>query len=372
MTKKPLKVVHVPYSTRNPYQRLLGDNLEKLGVKIEGAQGHHLLHISFLNTTLLSILIRHRRPDIIHLHWHHSLLIEKRSRLKTVFKSIVSLLQLIFLKLLGIKLVWTVHNLKMHENIHRDLEKRFTKILAQLSDVIIAHCQTAKAEISKEFNIRKDHKIAVIPHGNFIDYYPNSISREEARNKLNLSGSKMTFLFLGEVRYYKGVLELIDAFQSLDSENVQLIIAGKPHDDKIADEIKARINGRKHVHTILKFIPDDELQVYINASDIMVYPYRDIFTSGGILLAMSFGKPVIAPCMGSITESLDNDGSFLYSSEEKDGLFESIKRSSESKGDLKKMGEQNFYLAKQFEWCDIARLTYDSYVKCMQENTDSQ
>ena len=136
----------------------------------------------------------------------------------------------------------------------------------------------------------------------------------------------MTFLFLGEVRYYKGVLELIDAFQLLDSENVQLIIAGRPYNNKIVDEIKTRINGRKHIHAILKFIPDDELQIYINASDIMVYPYRDIFTSGGILLAMSFGKPIIAPCIGCITDTLDNDGSFLYDPEQQDGLLRAMRK----------------------------------------------
>ena len=186
----PFKVVHVPYSTRNPYQKLLGDNLEKLGLKIIGAQSHHLFHISFLNTTFLTILIKYWKPDIIHLHWHHSFLIETRSRFKTVVKSIISLLQILFLKLLRVKLVWTVHNLKMHENTHRDLEKSFTRILAQLSDVIIAHCQTAKAKYQKNLISEKTQKIVIIPHGNYIDYYPNSISKEKARNKLNLSRIK--------------------------------------------------------------------------------------------------------------------------------------------------------------------------------------
>ena len=102
----------------------------------------------------------------------------------------------------------------------------------------------------------------------------------------------------------------------------------------------------------------------------MVYPYRDIFTSGGILLAMSFGKPIIAPCMACITETLDNDGSFLYDFKERDGLLKAIKRALASKRDLKKMGEQNFSLAKQLEWSDIARLTNRAYVQCMKKNTN--
>lgn len=362
MKKKSLKVVHVPYSKRNPYQRLLGDNLKELGLKIIGEQIRYLYHISFFNITFLSILFRHWKPDIIHLHWQHPFLLEKSSRFKTVIKSIVSLLQIVFLKLLRVKLVWTVHNLKSHENTHRDLELSFTRVLARLSDVIIVHSKNAKREISKEFNIKKNHKINIIPHGNFIDCYPNLISQEEARNRLNLSNSKLIFLLLGEVRYYKGVLELIDAFQSLSDENIELIIAGKPHDTTIVDEIKTRINGNKNVHTIFNFIPDDELQIYINASDIMLYPYRDIFTSGGILLAMSFGKPIIAPRLGSISNILDSSGAFLYNPEDKNGLSRALKKAIVIKDKTPIMGEYNFELAKRFAWHEIALQTYQAYI----------
>lgn len=362
-TARSIKVVHVPYSKRNPYQKRLGDSLKKLGVKIEGVQGHNLCDISFINITLFDILIKYWRLHIIHLHWHHSLFLVKPSRFKTIIKSTISLLQLLFVRMAGVKLVWTVHNLTNHEDTHQNLEKIFTKILARLSDGIIVHCETAKKEICRALDIRKKEKICIIPHGNFIGCYENTISQEKARNQLNLSNSKITFLFLGEVRYYKGVLELIDAFKCLDCKSAQLIIAGKPYNKQISEEIQRMINGNKNIRTVLEFIYDNDLQKYINATDIMVFPYRHIFTSGGILLAMSFDKPIIAPRLGCITDTLDSLGSVLYDSSEKGGLLKAMEKAISSKDEIRKMGNHNLELAKRADWKVIAEITSDIYRK---------
>lgn len=363
MDIESFKVIHVPFTKKVPYQKLLGDALIALGLRIEGAQTHNLFHISFLNISFFEIFVRYRKPDIIHLHWQHSFLLEARSRFKTVIKASISIIQLILLKFLGVKLVWTVHNLLSHERTYCGLEKRFTRILAQLCDVIIAHCHNAKKEISARLNISEDSKIIVIPQGNYIDYYPNTLSQEEAKNQLSISKSEFTILFFGEVRYYKGVLELIDAFQLLNSESAQLLIVGDPYNNEIVEEIKIRINGNRRIHTIFKFIPDDELQKYINASDILVYPYRDIFTSGGIILSMSFGKPIIAPCIGYVAETLDHDGSFLYDPKAKDGLLTAIRKAYASKSEFQRMGKHNLYLAKELNWDEIAKSTRKAYLQ---------
>jgi len=56
----------------------------------------------------------------------------------------------------------------------------------------------------------------------------------------------------------------------------------------------------KRIKVFLDFIPDNDIQIYMNAADIIVLPYLDILNSGVAILAMSFGKPVIAPRTGSI------------------------------------------------------------------------
>jgi len=103
----------------------------------------------------------------------------------------------------------------------------------------------------------------------------------------------------------------------------------------------------------------------MNAADVIVLPFKDILTSGSVILAMSFGKPIIAPTIGCVPDVLDIEGSFLYNALEKDGLVNAMRRVFNS--DIIKMGNHNFELAKQFEWDKIAKKTYEIYCECLKK-----
>ena len=68
--------------------------------------------------------------------------------------------------------------------------------------------------------------VVVVPHGNYIERYPNHISRQEALQQLDLPGGEFVYLFLGLLRPYKGVEDLIDAFNKLAPPTGRLLIVG--------------------------------------------------------------------------------------------------------------------------------------------------
>jgi glycosyltransferase involved in cell wall biosynthesis len=53
-----------------------------------------------------------------------------------------------------------------------------------------------------------------------------------------------------------------------------------------------------------KFIPDEEMETYLKAADVLVLPYKDIFQSGVLFLGYSFGLPVIVTDVGSFREEI--------------------------------------------------------------------
>ena len=65
--------------------------------------------------------------------------------------------------------------------------------------------------------------------------------------------------------------------------------------------------------------------------------------------------------MGCIPDTLDDEGSILYNSEERDGIFRAMRKGLALKEALQGMGKHNFSLGKQFEWSDIAEMTYQVY-----------
>lgn len=331
---------------------------------VKGTTVRHIFNISYLNLSMLTLLFNNWKPDIVHLHWQSGFLYVDGSRLKTLAKALLFVLQLRIIRLLGIRLVWTVHNLKRHEDTFRDLETRFTDKLANMSNGIIVHCQTGKDEVQKRIGKKNDNRITIIPHGHFIDYYPNKITREAARHKFHLKPSDFTYLFLGELRYYKGVLDVVDAFKALNNEKTRLIIAGRPHNKQIRDKVNQKSVEIKNIITHYRFVPDQELQDYINASDAMVFPYRDIFTSGGIFLALTFGKPIIAPALGCISDTLLASPNFIYDATNNNGLTDAMLTALGS-NDLRDIGRYNRELADQFGWQEIAKKTTALYRRCL-------
>lgn len=358
---KSYRVLHIPYN-RTPYQRLLLDNLKVFDLDVE--YGRIVTFPPFGDISLLVNLLTGHGVDIIHIHWQHKFLLG-RNKMRTILRSLSFITQVLLMKTLGKKVIWTVHNIKNHEKRHEKLEVFFSTILAHCVDAIIVHCEFARCKVREIYKIRNKKKIAVIPHGSYLDVYKNSVSIDKARKYLNLSSSDLTFLLFGNIRPYKGVLELIHSFRRLDAEHAKLIIAGKPEDKRLYRVLKEEVRDDSSIRMIPRFISDDEIQTFMNATDVLVLPYREILTSGAAMLGISFGKAIIAPRIGCLSDTLDNSGSFLYDSKEEHALLNAMKDALFSRGKLREMGNYNFTLAEKFNWQDIAASTYEVYRSCL-------
>ena len=356
------RVIHLP-AYRDPYQESLLDNLKAIDIDVK--YGKSFVSISVIDISILHNIFKQFKFHIIHLHWQHPFLITD-SKFGTIVKASLFIGQLVIAKVLGVKIVWTVHNITDHENKYNELELLFCKILAHCVDAIIVHCRAAKCNIKSVYKIKKKDNIFIIPHGNFLNYFRNTVSQSEARNQLKISSRDLTFLFLGLIRPYKGVLELIDSFQKLDVSPAKLIIAGKVPNEQLADRICKKAMGKVNIRLLFGHIPDDEIQNYMNAANIFVLPYRDILTSGGVLTGMSFGKAIISPNIGCIPEVLDSSGGFFYDPDERDGLLIALKQATKvSRARILEMGNYNLERAKKLNWRDIAMSTCRVYEFCL-------
>lgn len=352
-----MRALFLPDGTKsNPYQRELAQALERYDVHVTLGNGVSRLPI-------LGAIRAHGKPDVLHLHWTHGFMVADSSA-KTIIKAFRFLVELFIVRCLGIKIVWTVHNLLEHERRHPRLELFFNRILIRFYDQLIVHCSFAQEAVIQTYRLpdRLKSKISVIPHGHYIDSYENQITQEQARTKLGLGKEDIAFLYFGQIRPYKGVPQLIDAFQKLKSLRARLLIVGKPVNEAIRAELMARSQSDDRIRAFLKFVPDEEVQLYMNAADVMVLPYQDILTSGGALLAMSFGKAVIIPNIGCVPEVLDSQGGFLYDPNEGKGLLKAMERALEA--DLAAMGQHNFDRAKDLDWDGIAQKTVEVYRRC--------
>ena len=198
--------------------------------------------------------------------------------------------------------------------------------------------------------------------GNYTKYYKNFISRDDARNKLSIPQDTFIFLHFGRVKEYKGIDILIKSFQKIKrNEDKKLLIVGSLPDKQYGTYLKKIAEKNNNIHFVFRYISDEKIQQYMNASDIVVTPYKEILNSGEIILALGFGKPIIAPNIGCISEIIDKEGSFLYNLNEKNALKKALEDGINNKDNLEKMGTHNLKLAEKLDWKVVGEKTKQIY-----------
>jgi len=298
-----IDVLFLPdYSRDNPYQKILQSVLSDLGATVRFGQIYRGL-------PLLYPVIKHGKPQIVHIHWTNPFWLDPRLSVSILAGSRL-IAELYILQRLNIKIVWTIHNLHNHERQFTALEHRVNRTICGIVDQIIVHCEHARELVIDTYKISPGiaSKIAVIPHGHFIDIYANTVNRLEARIHLGLGQKELVFLYFGKIRDYKGVPELIFNFKQFKVPDAKLLIVGQPDDRAIRTKIEHLSDQSKNVAFYPDFIPNADIQNFMNAADILVLPFQDILTSSTVILAMSFGKPIIAPRLGCVAELLEEHG----------------------------------------------------------------
>jgi len=178
------------------------------------------------------------------------------------------------------------------------------RFLVRRASLYVAHSESDRRLIAAKYRI-PDERVHVIPHGLYDQYEP--ISKEEARKKLGLDGDYVILSF-GLIRPYKGIPNLIKAFDSLPEDvagRSRLLIAGEIWED--GEAVTQAINGCKYKERITlvdSYIPDDSIPLYFNASDVVALPYLRASQSGVAHIAMAFGKPIVVSKVGGLEESM--------------------------------------------------------------------
>ncbi|MDA0747144.1 MAG: glycosyltransferase [bacterium] len=333
----------------NPYGALLAQAMEKLGVELVSGYAEDL------NEAWLEE--NRGRVDVLHLHWPHYLY-TKPDLNDTIARCTELIGHLSRARMLGYKVVWTVHNLYPHESVNRDLDRLARLALVSLASSLIVHCDYARRCVREQFY--REEGVFTVPHGHFMDAYPNTVSRADARGRLGLSEAQFVYLFFGNIRPYKGVERLIDTFCDLPGEDLALVMAVKdtsPYSIELIGRARAA-DPRIRVFTE-QFFPVEDFQVYLNAADVVVLPFVDILTSGSAVTAMSFGRPVIVPEIGCLPELVDETLGILYDAKAPGALAEAMVEMRSR--DLEACSRAAYERAVSLDWSKIAHLTLEAY-----------
>jgi glycosyltransferase involved in cell wall biosynthesis len=293
----------------NPYQALLAKALTELGQIVEVKR--------IVNNTLPFHLLQScTGADILHLHWIAGLY-EGKTKLRFIVRTLFFLVTIMILRLKRIGVGLTLHNLVPHDAQNRSFHIIARRFILLFCRFVIVHSEPARRKAAEYFG--NYNKMVVVPHGHYQGYYLNRVSKAEARNILNIPINAKLLLFFGGLRPYKGVEYFINLFKELKSENMFFLAAGPGQEDYVRS-LTRRLPKNSVIHS--SYVPEDEVQYYLNAADCLVLPYTESLSSGAAVLGLSFYLPIIATYTVALQHLVEEKLAVFYEA----GNLESLKK----------------------------------------------
>lgn len=275
------------------------------------------------------------------------------------------------LKLRGKKIVLSVHNITPHIVISKKVywlmlttDRFIKKLIFPYVDRFIVHNARNKKQIMELYNI-DSNKISIIPHGALQPHNILNISKDEARELLNLPKNRHIILHFGYIREDKGIDLLLGSLVYIKKEipDVILLIAGQCLTSwSTFDAIIKKYNLQENVILKLEYVPDSQTELYFSASDLVALSYKEPFdTHGGVgSLSLTFKKPMIVTSVGGLNEYVKDEKVIVKPN---DILDLSNKIISVLRDDalLEKLSKDSEMLAEELSWDNIADKTIEIY-----------
>jgi len=177
------------------------------------------------------------------------------------------------------------------------------RIIRRSAFRFIVHSMHDRSLIASNYRINPD-RIAVIPHGLY-DQYP-ILEKEKSKGMLGITES-FVILFFGLLRPYKGVSQLVRAFERLPSavlNNSVLLIAGEAWEDQESLDLIKKSPALENIRLENRYIADEDIPLFFSAADILVLPYTRASQSGVAHIGIAYGLPIVATKVGGLIEGL--------------------------------------------------------------------
>lgn len=230
------------------------------------------------------------RTDVAIIHWP-TLFMGAHSRRKAW----VQLARFAIARRRGMRLIWVAHNLAAHdESARRGITDRF---IANL-DGIIYLSQRSREMVRDTYRIAPHTRELTTVHPRYDSKRPLVAFSPPG------AGEPVRLVTIGLVRRYKNHDELVAAARDLDPAAVRIAIVGKRYDPVFAAELAAAVTpgGAVGLEITDDLPSEDEMEATLDGAHGVVLPYRNILNSGSAIHALSRGRPVLVPALGSMPD----------------------------------------------------------------------
>jgi glycosyltransferase involved in cell wall biosynthesis len=303
-----IRIYPIPYRLRG------NEYLERIyGCIPHVAENDTRLYIesfSFSKTFLRALT--HDSRQIVHVHWETNIY-GSAYVLVSIIRGAYRFAGFFLLKSIGVKFVWTMHNLHAHDYPHPRIDSYGQAFMRLIADTIIIQEPVAARAYSKHVG---SSRVISIPHPHWIEAYGERFTGDRAalRDMYGFTKDDIVIIALGSIRPYKNIPYIIDAVcraQRINS-HIRLLIAGKGEPGYIKN-IKECINNTNGIVLKVGFVSPDDIPKLLALADYSIFYFdHSSLTSGALILSLSYGTPAIARVAPPSDIILEGENGFTF------------------------------------------------------------
>lgn len=292
-----------------------------------------------LDLVALATRLARFRPDVVHVQW---------LPLEGVDRAAWRALR----RTLRVPLVFTAHNAVPRDASPKTLRR--AAATAGLFDRVIAHTRYGADGLVRVLGL-DPARVVEIPHGVLAGY------RDLAPVRPPLPDDVPVVAFLGLVRPYKGLGDLLDAWPSVRARlpGALLYVGGRPMGDPAVEQIPSTAG----VVADLRYLSSGEFAGALRRADVVCLPYRAIDQSGVLFAALALRRPLVVTDVGGFAETVGARGlGLVVPPGDPAALAQAIVRLLDDRALRAQVGEAQLEAAEGiYSWTSIAERTERVY-----------
>lgn len=205
--------------------------------------------------------------------------------------------------------------LRIHEIEYDRLERSRAEATMARTVVASSGAVTVHTEAERQALVQRlgpvAERISVVAHGRH--FTPQvDLSPPQAKAELGLDPDRLTLLCIGFLQHHKGFDLAVQAhaMAQLPDADLHIVGSGRIDHPEIADyveRLRTMADTSANVTLHEGYVSDERFDRWLLAADVVVLPYREIWSSGVVERARLFNKPIISSDLPQLRDQLPAD-----------------------------------------------------------------
>jgi glycosyltransferase involved in cell wall biosynthesis len=201
----------------------------------------------------------------------------------------------------------------------------------KLAPKIVFHTARERERFEQHYRMKlSDSRVEFRKHDDVYRKFADH-SQATARQRLGLPPERMIFLCIGFIQRHKGFHRAMQAFARANLRDAEIYVVGslRVSDDEsqaYLAELKELAAGRSQIHLIESFVSNEDFDTWISASDIVVLPYSEIWSSAVLGRVHLLERFAIVSAVGGLPDQAGERDLLFANDEELVSAFQAVAR----------------------------------------------